>query len=88
MELLQLVLHREFFQAILDGAKTVEYRDRTDYWERRLNNREYTHIRFRNGYLTVAPEMVVELKKIKKTKKQFELHLGEIVSKKNIRLLK
>lgn len=88
MVLLQLNLHRVYFQQILDGTKTIEYRGRTPYWENRLTNREYTHIRFRNGYLKIAPEMIVELKRIKKTKGEFELHLGGIVSKKNVRMLK
>jgi hypothetical protein len=88
MVILQLNLHREFFREILEGTKKVEYRDRTPYWENRLTNKKYTHIRFRNGYLTVAPEMIVELKRIKKTDDVYQLHLGEIVSKKHVRMLK
>lgn len=88
MVLLQLNLHREFFRAILDGSKKKEFRDRTDYWERRLTNKKYTHVRFRNGYQTEAPEMIVELKRIKETDECYELHLGPIVKKKNTRLLK
>jgi hypothetical protein len=88
MVLLQLNLHGQFFRAILDGSKKIEYRDRTDYWERRLINKNHTHVRFRNGYKPVAPEMIVELKKIKETEDCYEIHLGEIVKKKNVRLLK
>lgn len=87
MVLLQLNLHRGFFCDILDGSKKIEYRDRTDFWEKRLTNKEYTHIRFRNGYLKVAPEMIVELMKIKATGGQYELHLGKIVSQKNTEML-
>jgi hypothetical protein len=87
MEVLSLNLHREFFCQILDGTKKIEYRDRTAYWERRLKNKKYTHIRFRNGYLKVAPEMLVKLKKIVETADCFELHLGEITEKKNLELL-
>jgi hypothetical protein len=32
--------------------------------------------------------MLVELKRIKETRNEYELHLGQIVSKKNVRLLK
>lgn len=86
--LLQLNLHRKYFLEILEGTKKVEYRARTAYWTNRLTNKKYTHIRFRNGYLKVAPEMVVELKRIGKTDDEFQLHLGEIVSKKHVRMLK
>lgn len=88
MVLLQLNLKREFFNAILDGTKKVEYRSKSDYWQRRLTNKKYTHIRFRNGYLTVAPEMIVELKRIKVADDEYRLYLGEIVSKKHVRMLK
>lgn len=88
MVLLQLNLHRDFFCQILEGTKKIEYRARTDYWKNRLTGKKYTHIRFRNGYQTVAPEMVVELKKIKETRHEYQLHLGRIIRKKNLRLLK
>lgn len=88
MVLLQLNLHREFFRAILEGTKKVEYRAKTAYWQKRLKNKKYTHIRFRNGYLKVAPEMIVELKRIRETDDEYQLHLGQIVSKKSVRMLK
>ena len=88
MVLLHLNLHRRFFCEILEGTKKIEYREKTAYWGNRLTNKKYTHIRFRNGYQTVAPEMIVELKRIKATRNEYELHLGQIVSKKNVRLLK
>jgi hypothetical protein len=88
MVLLHLNLHRQFFCEILEGTKKIEYRERTAYWKNRLANKTYTHIRFRNGYQTVAPEMIVELKRIKNAPREYELHLGRIVSKKNVRLLK
>jgi hypothetical protein len=88
MVVLQLNLRRKFFRDILEETKKIEYRDRTAYWETRLTNKKYTHIRFRNGYQKVAPEMVVALKRIKATDEEYQLHLGQIVSKKNVRLLK
>ena len=87
MEILSLNLHRRFFMQILDETKNIEYRARTDYWEKRLKAKKYTHIRFRNGYLKVAPEMLVELKKIVAKADHFELHLGRISQKKNTELL-
>ena len=52
---LHLNLHREFFAAVAAGTKRVEYRQRTPYWRRRLEGREYDVIQFRNGYATLAP---------------------------------
>ncbi len=57
---LHLNLHREYFAAIVAGTKRIEYRDRTPYWQRRLEGRKYDVIQFRNGYATRAPVMVVE----------------------------
>jgi hypothetical protein len=38
---LHLNLHREFFAAIANGTKSIEYRGRTAYWRRRLEGRRY-----------------------------------------------
>ena len=83
MKPLSLNLHREFFCAVLDGSKKIEYRERSDYWEKRLKGKSFTHVRFRNGYLKDAPELIVVLKKIIETPDEFEIHLGKIVEKKN-----
>ena len=48
------------FDEIAEGTKTIEYRDKTDYWKKRLENREYDVIKFRNGYAKDAPTMLVE----------------------------
>jgi len=79
MTLLSLNLHREFFCAVLDGSKTIEYRDRTEFWAKRLTGKSFTHVRFRNGYLKNAPEVIVALKKIVEDQDCFEIHLGKIV---------
>lgn len=79
MTLLSLNLHREFFDAILDGSKTIEYRDNSPFWQKRLRGKSFTHVRFRNGYLKNAPEAIVVLKKIVERADVFEIHLGKIV---------
>jgi len=84
MVLLRLTLHREHFAAILDGSKVIEYREKKDYWEKRLKSQPYTHIHFRNGYQTIAPEMTVKLKRLVETDDYYELHLGDIVGTKNL----
>lgn len=82
--ILHLNLVREFFDAVANGTKTEEYRDRTDFWKTRLEGREYDIIRFRNGYGPDVPEMDVEWKGVEKvTRKglpQYVIKLGKIVS--------
>ena len=59
-KILHLNLYRKYFDAIVNGTKTIEYRKKTDYWKRRIEGREYDYIQFRNGYAKVAPTMLVE----------------------------
>jgi hypothetical protein len=63
---LHLNLHRQFFQAIVVGQKRIEYRQRSAYWQRRLENRKYDAIVFRNGYSKNAPEMLVEFRGLRR----------------------
>src|SRR5437764_15389495 len=67
--ILHLNLHREFFTAIAAKTKRIEYRERTPYRKKRLENRNYKFIQFRNGYATLAPEMLVEFRDVKKIRK-------------------
>ena len=60
MKVLHLNLYRKYFDAILNGEKTIEYRDITPYWSKRLEGRHYDVIQFRNGYAKDAPTMLVE----------------------------
>lgn len=80
---LQLNLHRRFFDEIAAGEKTTEWRDRTDYWARRLEGRDYDQINFRNGYAADAPEMVVEYRGVRKVTRggepQYAISLGRIL---------
>ena len=59
-KILHLNLYRKYFDAIADGTKITEYRDKTDYWKRRIEGRKYDIIKFRNGYAKDAPTMLVE----------------------------
>ena len=60
MKILHLNLYRKYFDAIVNGTKTIEYRKKTDYWKKRIEGREYDIIKFRNGYAKDAPTMLVE----------------------------
>lgn len=64
-ETLKLTLERKWFEEILAGEKTVEYREHKPYWTQRLMNkdntiREYKYILFKNGYSKDCPTMLVE----------------------------
>ena len=43
-KVLHLVLKRKYFERIYNKTKTVEYRDLTPYWLRRLEGKDFTHI--------------------------------------------
>lgn len=83
----------EFLRAIVKGDKTVEYRAMKPYWEARLKDCKAPFLlRLINGMRPQAPEVIIEVVKVRKDKKPSQgypdgvycLHLGEIKSKKNL----
>ena len=76
-KILHLNLYRKYFDAIVNGTKIIEYRDKTDYWKKRIEGREYDIIKFRNGYATDAPTMLVEYNGYDITDR-YEIKLGKI----------
>ncbi len=80
---LHLNLHSEFFGDIAAKRKKIEYRGQTAYWKRRLEDRKYDVIQFRNGYATKAPEMLVEFLGVRKYGKgkdaYYAIRLGRIL---------
>ena len=83
-KVLHLNLYRKYFDQILKGEKTTEYRDITPYWSKRLEGRHYDVIKFRNGYRKDAPEMVVEYKGMYISDSEFAIILGNILETKNV----
>lgn len=79
---LSLTLHRQWFDAIAAGEKSVEYREDKPYWQRRLDGRQYQEVHFRNGYQPGAPFMRVECRGISKNG-CYQIHLGKIIEVKN-----
>ena len=85
-KLLQLTLMKEWFDQILDGKKTVEYREIKPYWTKRLvdvngNPVKYDAVFFRNGYNHGCPRMKVEYVGLRtniKTK-EYEILLGKVL---------
>lgn len=60
MKPLFLILKKKYFDQIKSGQKTEELRAQTDYWAKRLVEREYSHIIFQLGYSKNAERMSVE----------------------------
>jgi hypothetical protein len=81
--ILHLNLHRQFFAAIAARTKRIEYRSQTSYWKKRLEDRHYDVIHFRNGYATKAPEMLVEYRGLRRYGKgrnaHYAIRLGRIL---------
>ena len=61
MKILHLTLKKQWFDMIASGEKKEEYREIKPYWNKRLLNKSYDAIQFRNGYSKDAPKMLVEL---------------------------
>ena len=77
-------MYRKYFDQILKGEKTTEYREVTSYWSKRLEGRYYDVIKFRNGYRKDAPEMVVEYKGMYVSASEYAIVLGNILETKNV----
>ena len=86
MQTLTTTIKREFLEAIADGSKTIEYREIKPYWENKLAPFETPFLlRLINGMKKDAPELTVEVTKVKRDTRHgvFELHLGKVVEVKN-----
>ena len=85
-ETLHLNLKRDYFAQIAAKTKRVEYRDGSRYWKKRLETRKYKFIQFRNGYATLAPEMLVEFRGVRRYGKganaYYAISLGRIIQMK------
>lgn len=72
MKTLHLNLKKKWFDMILSGEKTEEYRDITIYWFSRLfdyvacipHSKRFDTITFSNGYSKNRPQFVIEFKGI------------------------
>ena len=95
MNILHLTIKKQWFDMILSGVKTEEYRDIKPYYNLRLIGKEYDTVVFRNGYASNAPQFTMELKSItlstgkpewgaEESKVYFVLSLGKIINTKNI----
>jgi len=83
--ILHLNLYFKWFNQILLGIKKEEYRIKKPYWEKRLKNRSYDEVWFRNGYGQDRPFIRVKCLGIREEKERFVIGLGEILETKNIK---
>ncbi len=60
-----LILKGEWYRMIEQGIKLEEYRNITEYWERRISNREYKTVTFQLGY-SLKNRMTFEAASIRK----------------------
>jgi len=65
-KILHLTLKKKWFDMILSGEKTEEYRDIKPYWDKRLIGNSFDIIRFRNGYKKDSSTFDIECKGISK----------------------
>ena len=47
---LYLIVYKDIMERIFSGEKTIEYREITDYWKKRLVDKPYSRVRITNGY--------------------------------------
>ena len=86
-KVLHLVLKRKYFERIYNGTKKTEYRDFTPYWQKRIEGKHYTHIKFQLAYTKNPPTMLVEILDRNiveyKGKKSYAFDLGKIIEVNN-----
>lgn len=89
--MLILHIHRAWFDAIAQGYKTVEYRNVTPYWSKRLEGRSYDSVLLHNGYRPSDPQLVMDYDGYDKVTvhgaEYYRLQLGKIREVRNYQLL-
>lgn len=83
MSRLHLSLYKKWFDEILNGTKTIEYREIKPFYEL-LKSKHYDEVKFVNGYGKERPFLVVQITKILKGKEFYEIHLGNIIETGNL----
>ncbi len=49
-KILYLIVVKEVWDRIVMGSKTIEYRECSEYWNKRIENRDYDFVKITNGY--------------------------------------
>lgn len=76
LNILHLVLTYDWFDKIASGKKNTEFRECSDYWNKRLKNSHYDLVRFQRGYYKDRPaNMIFEIESIKEYHGKNDLNL-------------
>lgn len=98
MKTVIMPIMKKWFDMILKGEKTEEYRAIKEHWRKRLLHDKTTHLKLINGYGRDKPYLLIELKNISigtgreewgavPGEEYYKLELGEIVEFKNFNKL-
>lgn len=89
-----MTLKKRWFDLILSGVKTEEYREIKPYWDTRLS-KQYDIVHFKNGYSKDAPAFDIKLNGIRKgfghiewgggSQSVYILELGKVLALYNIK---
>ena len=72
---LYLIVYKEVMERIFSGEKTIEYRECTKYWKKRIEDKEYQFMRITNGYGNdTRPYIIMEYKPIGKVIREGKEH--------------
>ena len=72
---LYLIVYKEVMKRIFSGEKTIEYRECTKYWKKRIEDKEYQFMRITNGYGNdTRPYIIMEYKPIGKVIREGKEH--------------
>lgn len=81
MNRITTTIKREWLAAIVAGTKTIEYRVRNSYWNKRLATIPLPfELRLINGMNKPIPEVTVLISKITRTRHEYELHIDKILN--------
>jgi len=86
METITTTIKREFFAAVVDGTKRIEYRTIKPYWTKKLAKFETPfRLVLRNGMRPPVPVVTVRIDRIVPSpggwvrKADYELHIGRVL---------
>ena len=91
---LYLVLNKQWFTEILEGRKTEEYRNFSDFYINRLcelneegeilDTKKYDTLKFQMGYSKNAPQMVIEVLDIRiDVDEEVDFENGDLLTQEN-----
>lgn len=88
-KILTLTIKKKWFDLIKSGEKKIEYRSYKPYWIKRIVDKEYDVIDFRNGYRSDSPRVITKYEGYGISEgecnplgenKVFTIHIGDIIN--------